>query len=211
MDVTTVPYQPIEDFFFSPMKLFEGMAVGRPTVAANLGQIPEIVRHGETGVLALSRGTIGSSARVVETLLQDRPLATRIGTASSATCAGPLHLDACNERSTGDRQHAGCAMKEGRFFSIPERPGDVDVCVTVLAASLVSATRPKWLDENDLGYYRYLGRYPGADPCDKQQTDSFARRSSNWNWPDSWRIAIRTMRMFGISIYVPMTTTNVGR
>ena len=81
MDVTTVPYQPIEDFFFSPMKLFEGMAVGRPTVAANLGQIPDIVRHGETGWL-YPAGDNRKLSEGVEMLLQDRPLATRIGTAA---------------------------------------------------------------------------------------------------------------------------------
>ena len=51
MDLSVVPYKQIQDFFFSPLKLFESMAVGTPTIAAALGQIEEVVAHGETGWL----------------------------------------------------------------------------------------------------------------------------------------------------------------
>ena len=51
-DVALAPYRPTEHaFYFSPLKLFEYMACGVPTVAARLGQIEEVVRHGETGLL----------------------------------------------------------------------------------------------------------------------------------------------------------------
>lgn len=51
-DVALAPYpRPKHDFYFSPLKIFEYMACGVPVVAAGLGQIPDIVRDGETGLL----------------------------------------------------------------------------------------------------------------------------------------------------------------
>jgi glycosyltransferase involved in cell wall biosynthesis len=81
MDVAVVPYKPIDDFFFSPMKLFECMAMGRPTVAADQGQISEVIRHRETGWLYPP----GDQERLVEgitALLDDRELASRVGKAA---------------------------------------------------------------------------------------------------------------------------------
>ena len=80
MDVTVVPYVPLEDFFFSPMKLFECMAAGRPTIAASLGQIAEVIEHGRNGWLYPA----GDAARLAEglrILLADRELAARIADA----------------------------------------------------------------------------------------------------------------------------------
>jgi glycosyltransferase involved in cell wall biosynthesis len=81
MDVAVVPYQPISDFFFSPMKLFESMAAGRPTVAAELGQIAELVRHRETGWL-YPPGDSDKLHEGIEILLQDAALAAKIGSAA---------------------------------------------------------------------------------------------------------------------------------
>jgi glycosyltransferase involved in cell wall biosynthesis len=83
MDVAVVPYQPIADFFFSPMKLFECMAAGRPTVAARLGQIAHIVRHGETGWL-YEAGDNVQLAQGIGTLLSNRTRAAQIGAAARA-------------------------------------------------------------------------------------------------------------------------------
>ena len=81
IDVSVVPYRPIEEFFFSPMKLFESMAMGCATVAADLGQISEVVRHGETGWL-YPPGENGKLCEAIATLLDDRDLASRMGAAS---------------------------------------------------------------------------------------------------------------------------------
>jgi glycosyltransferase involved in cell wall biosynthesis len=51
MDMTVAPYLPQPDFYFSPMKIVESLAAGRPVVAPRVGQIPELVREGETGLL----------------------------------------------------------------------------------------------------------------------------------------------------------------
>ncbi len=78
MDVAVVPYRHIEDFFFSPMKLFECMAAARPTIAADLGQIAEIIDHAATGWLYPA----GDNEKLVDglkTLLHNPDLAARIG------------------------------------------------------------------------------------------------------------------------------------
>lgn len=78
MNVAVVPYQPIDDFFFSPMKLFEYMAVGCPTVAADLGQISEVIEHGRTGWL-YPAGDNAKLAEGIAALLENRELASEMG------------------------------------------------------------------------------------------------------------------------------------
>jgi glycosyltransferase involved in cell wall biosynthesis len=51
-DLALAPYPSLDHaFYFSPLKLFEYMACGVPVVAADLGQIAEVVRDGENGLL----------------------------------------------------------------------------------------------------------------------------------------------------------------
>lgn len=51
MDITVAPYQPQQNFYFSPMKVIESMAVGRPVVAPRIGQLKELLEEGITGRL----------------------------------------------------------------------------------------------------------------------------------------------------------------
>jgi len=50
-DYALMTYPDIEGFYFSPLKMFEYLAMGVPVIATNVGQIGEIIRNGETGVL----------------------------------------------------------------------------------------------------------------------------------------------------------------
>jgi glycosyltransferase involved in cell wall biosynthesis len=51
-DVALAPYPAFDHpFYFSPLKLFEYMGCGIPVVASAIGQIAEVVRHEETGLL----------------------------------------------------------------------------------------------------------------------------------------------------------------
>jgi glycosyltransferase involved in cell wall biosynthesis len=81
LDVAAVPYRAEDDFYFSPLKLFESMAAGRPTVAAALGQIQEIVEHGETGWL-YQAGDTDALAEGIAALLYAPELAAKIGAAA---------------------------------------------------------------------------------------------------------------------------------
>jgi glycosyltransferase involved in cell wall biosynthesis len=51
MDVATAPYPALDDFYYSPLKLFEYMAAGRAVVASRVGQVAEVVVDGVTGLL----------------------------------------------------------------------------------------------------------------------------------------------------------------
>ncbi|MEW6245962.1 MAG: glycosyltransferase family 4 protein [Nitrospirota bacterium] len=60
--------------------LIEAMAMGKPVVATDGGGVPEIVRHGETGLLVPS-GRPPALARVILTLLDDPAYAASLGAA----------------------------------------------------------------------------------------------------------------------------------
>ncbi len=81
MDASVVPYRHIDDFFFSPMKLFESMAAGRPTVAAALGQIVEVIDDGRTGRL-YPAGDTGKLADAIAALLDEPAKASAMGAAA---------------------------------------------------------------------------------------------------------------------------------
>jgi glycosyltransferase involved in cell wall biosynthesis len=77
--VALAPYsRPDHDFYFSPLKLFEYMACGVPVVAAALGQIEEIVRDGETGLL-YPPGEQDALLAACDRLLTDPDLRRRLG------------------------------------------------------------------------------------------------------------------------------------
>jgi len=51
MDVVVAPYPPGCESYFSPLKLFEAMAMGKPVVGARIGQIAEVVVDEVNGLL----------------------------------------------------------------------------------------------------------------------------------------------------------------
>ncbi|MFQ5946239.1 MAG: glycosyltransferase family 4 protein [Anaerolineae bacterium] len=82
MDVAVAPYPFVEDFYFSPLKLFEYMAIGKPVVASRIGQIQEVIQDGATGLLVRP----GDPRDLVEKIerLRDAPgLREALGTAAS--------------------------------------------------------------------------------------------------------------------------------
>lgn len=62
----------------SPLKLFEYMAAGKAIVATATGQVPEIIRHGENGLLVPPDDVHGFSSAILE-LLANRELRDRLG------------------------------------------------------------------------------------------------------------------------------------
>jgi glycosyltransferase involved in cell wall biosynthesis len=51
MDVVAVPYAGDQEHYFSPIKLFESMAMARPVVGANIGQVAGVIKGGTNGLL----------------------------------------------------------------------------------------------------------------------------------------------------------------
>ena len=83
-DVALAPYDaPAHDFYFSPLKLFEYMACGVPVVAARVGQVEEVVRDGETGLL-YPPGELDALAEACDRLLRDEDLRRRLGSAAAS-------------------------------------------------------------------------------------------------------------------------------
>lgn len=82
-DLALAPYPKHDhDFYFSPLKLFEYMACGVPVVAADLGQISEVVVHGRTGWL-YPAGNLTALAAGCAKLLGDGQLHEKIGRAAA--------------------------------------------------------------------------------------------------------------------------------
>lgn len=51
MDVATAPYPAAEDHYFSPLKLYEYLAMGRPVLASDIGQTSELLSGSEAAML----------------------------------------------------------------------------------------------------------------------------------------------------------------
>ncbi|HVC62938.1 MAG TPA: glycosyltransferase family 4 protein [Acetobacteraceae bacterium] len=82
MDLTVAPYTPQADFYFSPLKVMESLASGRPVVAPRVGQLTTLVTDGETGLL-YPPGDVDALAACLLRLLDDAPLRHRLGTAGA--------------------------------------------------------------------------------------------------------------------------------
>ena len=80
-DVLVAPYLPVlaqVPFHGSPIKVFEYMAMAKPVVASNLGQISVILKHRETGLL-VTPGDANELADVIVELGEDPQLARNLG------------------------------------------------------------------------------------------------------------------------------------
>lgn len=82
MDVATAPYPESDNHYFSPLKLFEYMAVGRPIVASRIGQSAEVIMEGRSGML-VPPGDAGALAEALVTLRYASGMARRLARAAA--------------------------------------------------------------------------------------------------------------------------------
>jgi glycosyltransferase involved in cell wall biosynthesis len=80
-DILVSPHIPLadgSDFFGSPTKIFEYMAMGKGIVASRLGQIGEVLEADETAVL-VEPGNVDELARAIIKLVESPDLRARLG------------------------------------------------------------------------------------------------------------------------------------
>ena len=94
-----------------PMGLLEAMAAGCPVVASAVGGIPDIVAHGENGLL-VTPGDRASLAVALHRVMADRDLATRLGRAARATIARDYTIERSLERL--EHLYAGLGVAQQR-------------------------------------------------------------------------------------------------
>jgi glycosyltransferase involved in cell wall biosynthesis len=81
--VAVAPYPASDDHYFSPLKIYEYAAAGLPVVASDLGQVPRIVTHGETGLLVPPSDPAALAASI-DALVLHPERAARLGRAGRA-------------------------------------------------------------------------------------------------------------------------------
>lgn len=81
MDILVAPHAPWQEFFGSPVKLFEYMSVGGAIVASNVGQMGELIEHRRNGWL-VAPGDPAAIAGAILELAADRNMRERMGEAA---------------------------------------------------------------------------------------------------------------------------------
>jgi glycosyltransferase involved in cell wall biosynthesis len=80
MDVAVAPYPRLEEFYFSPLKVYEYMAAGLPVVASRIGALTQLIEHERNGLL-VPPGDAAALAMSLERLRRDEELRQRLGEA----------------------------------------------------------------------------------------------------------------------------------
>ena len=71
MDVAVAPYPDLDNFYFSPLKVYEYMAAGLPVIASDLGQLRQLIQSGHNGMLCPAGDQAALTASLLD--LQRRP------------------------------------------------------------------------------------------------------------------------------------------
>ncbi len=83
MNVAVAPYPKIENFYFSPLKVFEYMMAGLPVVASNIGQLNDLIQNEKNGFLYPPEN-IETLSKILLRLKENSHLRQTIGTAAKA-------------------------------------------------------------------------------------------------------------------------------
>jgi glycosyltransferase involved in cell wall biosynthesis len=98
--IAVAPYPALDGFYFSPLKLYEYMAAGLPVVASEVGEIPDVVTHGRTGLL-YSPGDLGGLARHIQFLASNETIRRAFGNAARRQAEERHTWDAVADRILG--------------------------------------------------------------------------------------------------------------
>ena len=84
MDVVLAPYPDLPFFYYSPVKMYEYMALGKPIVTTRIGQIAEVLSDGNNAALCEPGDTDGMIERV-RALVRNSKLRKSLGLAARDT------------------------------------------------------------------------------------------------------------------------------
>jgi glycosyltransferase involved in cell wall biosynthesis len=84
MDIGLAPYGHREPFYGSAMKVFEYMAMAKPVIASAQGQIKDIIKHGENGLLIEPDDSDGLTRAILK-LGGDKSMMKNMGLKARAT------------------------------------------------------------------------------------------------------------------------------
>ena len=73
MDLAVAPYPGLDDFYFSPLKVYEYLAAGLPVVTSDVGTLPALLVPPDTAQLGVvyPAGSVHQLAAAVSRLRQD--------------------------------------------------------------------------------------------------------------------------------------------
>lgn len=84
MDIVIAPYPDMNRFYFSPVKIYEYMAAGKPVISTRIGQIAEVIEHEENGLLC-EPGNESAMADMLLNLLNSPEQREKLGTNAART------------------------------------------------------------------------------------------------------------------------------
>jgi glycosyltransferase involved in cell wall biosynthesis len=104
MDVAVLPHGDRSGFHYSPLKLLEYMAAGKPVVAAGVGQVETLLEDGRNGYLVAS-GDEAGLARAIERIHGDPNHAMELGRGARRTVLDGWSWDRQYERVIAALRH----------------------------------------------------------------------------------------------------------
>lgn len=81
MDIVLAPYPQLDFFYYSPVKIYEYMACGKPVVTTRIGQIAEIIEHRQNGFLT-EPDNIENIEVIIHELMREPELREKTGSAA---------------------------------------------------------------------------------------------------------------------------------
>jgi len=97
-DICVAPYNPMPEFYFSPIKLREYISMRKAIVASDVPPIRKILRHGVDGLLVMP-GDERDLAAKIACLLDDAALRVRLARSAHDRFAGKLSWSDCAQRT----------------------------------------------------------------------------------------------------------------
>ena len=86
MQLAIAPYPALEDFYYSPLKLFEYMAAGLAVVSSRIGQVAEVITDGVNGLL-FTPGNRSGLVECIQRLRADPALRIQLGRKAVEACS----------------------------------------------------------------------------------------------------------------------------